>query len=178
MNLSQIFSTPEREKILAGILYAEEVSVSEASRKLGLSKGLLSQYFSSLEKGGIFRRVGKKFAVNQKNPEVKALKILINVKRLSGISEFLKEIRGSVGLYGSWANGTNIEESDVDLWIRGKLSEEKIAELKGKMVRKMRRNVEILLLDEDRLGRIKREDPLFYHSLVFGSIILKGEGLA
>lgn len=178
MNINQIFSTPERERILTEALYVEEVSVSEVARRLGLSKGLVSQYFGALAKEEIFNRIGKKFSVNQRSPKVIALKILINMKWLSEISSILKEMKGSIGLYGSWADGTNTKESDVDIWVKDKLSEEKIAELKGKMSRKMGRNVEILLLDEDRLGRIKKEDPLFYHSLVFGSIILKGEGLA
>ena len=132
-----MFSTPEREEILSEALYAEEISVSELARNLCLSKGLASQYLRFLVKEGILRRKGRKFSVDRENPKVKALKVLLNVKQLSEIFVYLKDVKGSIGLYGSWANGTNTKESDVDIWVKGELSEEKIAELKGKISRKM-----------------------------------------
>lgn len=178
MNINKMFSTPEREEILSEALYAEEISVSELARNLCLSKGLASQYLRFLVKESILRRKGRKFSVDRENPKVKALKVLLNVKQLSEIFVYLKDVKGSIGLYGSWANGTNTKESDVDIWVKGELSEEKIAELKGKISRKMGKIIEILLLDENRLKRMKKDDPMFYHSLVFGSITLKGESLA
>ena len=80
----------------------------------------------------------------------------------------------AVGLYGSCAKGENTEDSDIDVWIKiSNVSEEKLAALTSKL-NKTTRNVRPLFLTDKKIEKAKKEDPLFYHSLVFGSIVLYG----
>ena len=63
----------------------------------------------------------------------------------------------------------------MDLWVRVKdVGETKIASLTAEINRKIK-NAKILLLSGKRLEKIRKEDTMFYHSLVFGSIILYGD---
>lgn len=42
-------------------------------------------------------------------------------------------------------------------------------------LRKNIKNVKPLLLNNEKIKKIKEEDPIFYHSLYFGSILIYGE---
>jgi len=83
------------------------------------------------------------------------------------------------GIYGSCANGTNHEESDIDIWIKVDKhpGEAKVATVSNEIRKLLGRNVQILVLTPERIERLKKEDPIFYYSLVFGSIRLYGEGI-
>ncbi|HME45620.1 MAG TPA: nucleotidyltransferase domain-containing protein, partial [Syntrophorhabdales bacterium] len=107
--------------------------------------------------------------------EVKSVKILLNIQgirtEIFNRHEFVK----AAGLYGSCSKGTNTDSSDTDLWIKiEKTSNENLAQLTSEL-RKQMRNAKLLLLDEQKLQTIKKDDPLFYHSLFFGSVIVYGD---
>jgi len=84
-----------------------------------------------------------------------------------------------VGVYGSWASGTNKEDSDIDVWVKIKerIGEEVVAGISKQLNKKMKSKVELLILDPEKIEVLKKEDPIFYYSLVFGSIVLHGEAL-
>ena len=175
MNLEKIFSTKERVKILKNIIYLEnDLSVSEISKKLRLSKGLISKYFEILFRAGILKKSKNKFYVKN-NELVKGLKILFNLQKIN--ARFFKKYKfvRAVGLYGSCVKGTNTINSDIDLWIKVEnLEEKKIIELTSELKKKIE-NIRILFIDDKKIKTIKKEDPLFYYSLFFGSIIIYGE---
>ncbi|EQD56126.1 nucleotidyltransferase/DNA-binding domain-containing protein, partial [mine drainage metagenome] len=68
---------------------------------------------------------------------------------------------------------------DIDVWIKPKpsLSRVKISELSRKLSSILNKQVQIVAINDDRLVAIKKESQNFYYSLVFGSIILFGEGI-
>ena len=84
-----------------------------------------------------------------------------------------------LGLYGSWARGTNHQESDLDLWIRADSLpfESDLARLQKDLSRQVESEVNLLVLTPEKLERLKREDKPFYNSLVMSSVTLKGEPL-
>jgi len=108
------------------------------------------------------------------------LKSFFNIKKLTdkNIIKKLKDAKAS-GVYGSWANGTNYEDSDLDIWIKVEKhpGEMKVARISSEIRRVLGRNVQILVLTPERIERLKKEDPIFYYSLVFGSIILFDDGI-
>lgn len=174
MNIEKIFSTKERVKILNYVIYLEnEFGVNEIAKKVKLSKGLVSKYFEILVKESILGRK-KKFIVND-NSLVKSLRIMLNIQKID--TKIFKEYKlvKTVGLYGSCIKGTNIANSDIDLWIKvGRANDEKIAELTSELRKKIE-NVRVLVLDDKKLELLKKKDSLFYYSLYFGSIILYGK---
>jgi predicted nucleotidyltransferase len=82
-----------------------------------------------------------------------------------------------LGLYGSWARGTNHQDSDLDVWIRADSlpPESELARLQMILSLQADSEVNLLVLTPEKLERLKREDPPFYNSLVLNSITLKGE---
>ncbi len=177
MNIETLLSTKERVKILKSVIYRiESLSVNEVASETKLSKGLVSKYFRLLTENGVLKRLNGKFGVLD-NIFVKSLKILLNLgsidHRMFRKHKFVK----GAGLYGSFARGTNTEESDMDLWILAEKTDEKnLAKLTNELKRKYE-NVRPLYLTEGKIKAVKKDDTVFYHSLVFGSIIVYGEGI-
>lgn len=173
--MESLFSTSQRIKILEAVIFrTDSVSVNNIASELGLSKGLISKYFQILLKEQILKKKKGKLVVAD-NASVKAVKVMLNVKRtdtrIFGKYPFVT----AVGLYGSCARGENTEDSDIDLWVRVKdVEESKIAALTSEINKKIK-NAKLLFLNEKKIEKLREEDIMFYHSLSFGSIILYGD---
>jgi predicted nucleotidyltransferase len=92
---------------------------------------------------------------------------------LSALS--LGSARG-LGLYGSWARGTNHQESDLDIWIRADSlpPESVLARLQRDLSHQADSEVNLLVLTPEKLERLKIDDAPFYNSLVMSSVTLIG----
>jgi predicted nucleotidyltransferase/predicted DNA-binding transcriptional regulator len=173
--MEKIFSTKERIKILQAIVFKTgNISVNNIANQLRLSKGLVSKYFDILTKMSILKRRAKGKVVITDSSLVKGIKILLNIKNTNlNIFKGFSFIQ-AVGLYGSCVKGENTEDSDIDLWIKvSDVSEEKLASLTSKLHKEIK-NIKPLFLTDKKIEKTKKDDPLFYHSLVFGSIVLYG----
>jgi predicted nucleotidyltransferase/predicted DNA-binding transcriptional regulator len=179
--LAKIFSRRQREKILAHMLGnpSRGYRVREIAKEFKVSVGSVSQFLALLKKNRILRRKGDIFFVETGNPLARAIKIVLNVAELDVAP--LKRIPSllGIGLYGSWANGTNREDSDVDIWVKVKkrVGQEIIARASGQLNRKTRHKAQVMVLDPEKSDQLKKEDPIFYYSLVYGSVVLYGESL-
>jgi len=118
--MESLFSTSQRIKILEAVIFrTDSVSVNNIASQLKLSKGLVSKYFQILLKEQILKKEKGKLVVAD-NASVKAVKILLNVRRIDTRTFGKYPFVTAVGLYGSCARGENTEDSDVDLWVRVK----------------------------------------------------------
>ncbi len=174
--MEEIFSTKERIRILKEVIFWEgEIGVNEISKRVKLSKGLVSKFLKVLGKKGILKKKGKKFICDSQLPLVKAIKILFTLSAINqNIFKKYKFIK-SVGLYGSCAKGENTLNSDVDIWIKTEnISQEDEINLLSELRKKIK-NVKVLFLTDEKLNKLKKEDSSFYYSLYFGSIIIYGE---
>jgi predicted nucleotidyltransferase len=155
---------------------SKKVKVRELAKLLKISPAYVSRTLKILVRHDIV----KDNKVNLSNPYVRVLKIFFNIKKLIDKNTIRKlkklEILGA-GIYGSWANGTNFEDSDLDIWIKTskRLEEINIATTADEIRKALGTNVQILVLTPERIERLKKADPIFYYSLVFGSIKLCGE---
>ena len=177
MNIERLLSTKERLDILGHVIYTPEyISVNRVACDVRLSKGLVSKYLNYLAKEGILNRVKSKFIVRD-NIQSKAIKILLNLSAFDpGMLKKYKFVM-SAGLYGSFVKGTNIRNSDIDLWILvNKTSEESLAGLTAGLKKRFG-NVKPLYLTKEKIQLLKKEDTTFYHSLIFGSIVIYGDGI-
>jgi predicted nucleotidyltransferase len=178
MKLSELFSTPQRKKLLEEVLShpSRKVKTSKLASETGLSLGLASNYLKLLKKEGLVKE-----KVNLENPEVQSLKRLLNLNALfeAGVPSIIKKnlpgIKG-VGVYGSWASGTNTEDSDLDVWVKTqkKPGDPLIARTRRKIEEKTGTRTSILMLTSKRLEELKENDKPFYSSL-FHSTVLWGE---
>lgn len=173
--MNKIFSTEERIKILRGVVFRTgNISVNATAGQLDLSKGLISKYFDILVKKGVLKKTAGKVTVSD-SPFVKGIKILLNIEKIP-LWIFKKyTFVVSAGLYGSCAKGENTDDSDTDLWIKVSDAEEgNLASLSSQLNKKTE-NVKILFLTENKIKALQKEDEMFYHSLIFGSITIYGD---
>lgn len=175
MDVPKLFSTKERLKILRFVVYKTgPLNVNKVASELKISKGLVSKFFDILVKENLLKRTKNKFSM-QDNKNVKAVKIMLNMDsfdtRIFKKYGFVK----SAGFYGSFIKGENTEESDIDLWVLiEKTKDEHLAKLTNKLKTKYG-NIKPVYLTKEKLKILKKEDTVFYYSLVFGSIIIYGE---
>ena len=173
MNPSNLFSTKERIRILEKIIYTKlQLSVNKTAKELGLSKGLVSKFFNILTKEDILIRVGSrgnKFLVLE-NLYARIIRILLTANRFDPNLFKRYEFVESVGLYGRSARGTNSDDSDIEIWIRiRKTKEDELKKLANELKEKYER-IKPLFLTKVKLKILKEKDPVFYYSLLFGSI--------
>lgn len=177
MNIYKILSSKERQGILEDILYKEKaLRVNEVASRLNLSKGLVSGFFNLLATEGILRKDGNEFRV-QDNLCVSAIKILLNFTGFNpNIFRKYKFVIGA-GFFGSFVKGDNTEESDIDLYILIEdTTENNLAKI-TKELKKENSKINPLYLTQEKINDLNDNDPVFYHSLVFGSIRIYGKGI-
>jgi predicted nucleotidyltransferase len=181
--LVDLFKTEERTKILRYVMFRSSFSVSEVSRAAGVNKGLASRYLRILEKLGLLERDGRTYSLlDGALPRV--VRLLLNLEKLDvptlGLGPFdgPKGIKG-LGLYGSWANGTNRLDSDLDVWISSdNLPDEMgLARLQRDLSHRAGTEVNLLVINQQKLAELKINDPPFYNSLIMNSLTIKGNPL-
>lgn len=179
MNIWKILSSKERVETLEYILEKEVVGVEEVATSLKRSKGFVSQFLRLLEEEGILKKQKRKYAVLHEAPEVRAIKIMLNMIKLqTSLAKHRKEWMVSLGVYGSYSEGTNREDSDVDIWIRVEKhpGEKEVARVEKDISNELGKQVHILILTPERIARLRENDPIFYCELV-NSFLMWGEGV-
>jgi predicted nucleotidyltransferase len=105
------------------------------------------------------------YSVNMENPEVRQFKVFINVSELNPLIDKIKIYSDKIILYGSCAEGTDTEKSDVDLFI---LTEEKDA-VNAEIRRfKIDRKIKPVLVNHNEFLNLKEKDIAFYEQVMAG----------
>lgn len=170
----ELFSTKERLNMLRKVIYSTTpVRVNSLADELKISKGLVSKYMKMLESAGLVRK-GRNGYLPSDSAEMSGIRIMLNMQKLPiNILKKYKSIKAA-GIYGSAAKGENTEESDMDMWIFIENEDEgELAEISSRLSKKIN-NLSLLFLNKAKIERLKSEDTVFYHSLIFGSIIIYG----
>jgi predicted nucleotidyltransferase len=156
------------------IYLQEPISPIRVAKELKLSKGLISKFFDILISEKVLTKSRNKVLV-QNNVYTKAIKIMLILNSFNpDLFKKYKFIKG-VGLYGSCAKGTNIRDSDIDLWIKiEKTKEAELAKLTNELKRKYEK-IKPIFLTKEKINILKEKDAVFYYSLALGSIVIYGE---
>jgi predicted nucleotidyltransferase len=175
--LSKLFKTEERIKILYYVLYREESSVSKAARETGTNKGLVSRYLDMLAELDLILRKNRTYHLAE-SPKVRAIKVLLNLEKIKVGKIRFDWIRG-LGIFGSWAIGTNTVESDLDVWVRADSypPELEIAKLQDILKTMAGCETNLVVLTPQKMKEIREKDAPFYNSLLRESIVLAGENI-
>jgi predicted nucleotidyltransferase len=178
--LSEIFKTEERIRILRHISLRQSATVGTVALATGVSKGLVSGYLNMLAREGLLRPENRAFHRDD-TPLWPAIKRLLNLDLLKDTIVLPEWARG-VGIYGSWAGGTNTTESDLDLWVlvdtASSDTEIRAAELEGTLAMHTRCEVNTLILTPDRVRHLREHDRPFYTALTTGHVTMEGVDFA
>jgi len=93
----------------------------EIARSTKISYGSANSVLHQLYKEKLLRKKTEGrmcyYSIDMSNPYIKELKVLNNLLLIEPLIEKLKPHTHKIVLYGSWADGTDTEESDIDLFI-------------------------------------------------------------
>jgi len=174
-DLSALFRTEERITLLRAALTVPVCTVQQIASKTRLSKGLVSPYLALLEQKGLLEKNARTYRLKY-SPLTAAVKRLLNIDLVTAV--FKKPAWASgIGMYGSWAEGANTDESDLDLWVfTGSLPTGiMVAEVERDISRVLSVEVHVLVLTREKISGMKKSDEPFYRSFVKQSITLEGD---
>lgn len=174
--LSDLFRTRERVTILAYTLDRTACTVQEIADATGITKGLVSRFLALLAREGILVRDGRGYRLLT-TVLTRQIKILININRARSIISLPPWARG-IGLYGSWAGGTNTTESDLDIWITADTLPEQlvIASLERTWRKNCSCELHLLILTPEKIQALKTRDQPFSASFLRSAITIEGTG--
>jgi hypothetical protein len=174
-DLSALFRTWQRITLLRAALNVPTCTVQQIVAKTGASKGLVSPYLALLEREGLLVRRDRTYLLNN-SAMTSAVKRLLNIDLVSRVFHKPGWALG-IGMYGSWADGTNTDESDLDLWAitTGQPTGIIVAEVERDVSRALSVEVHILVLSREKVTAMKKSDEPFHRSFSKQSITLEGE---
>ena len=153
------------QKLLAAIARAGNDSLygAELSRLTGLSKGAANQSLRKLLEFGLVskERRGREhyYMINKGIPAMKEFKIFFNLVELFPLVSKIKKYSKSIILFGSCAQGADLHDSDVDLFI---VSAEKktVNQIVSDFSKKNSRKIAALVFEPLEAIRLRRKDPV------------------
>ena len=114
------------------------------------------------------------YSLNQESPALKQFKILNNILDLNPLIETLKPLAKKIILYGSRANGTNITDSDIDLFIvSSKQDEDEIKKIIQDFEKQQKNLIEIkpVIRNTAQWMVLEDKDPVYFNELLKGIIL-------
>jgi len=146
-------------------------------KKTKISKVTLIKWLNFLVENKILNLLKfgrtKVYSLNRENTVVKQLKLLDNILLLSGVGELAVKHNVKVFLYGSSARGEDVETSDVDVLIIGKIKVEDIIKDIKKISEEIKMEINIKVFSPMQFAELSRTDRPFYERFEKDKIELK-----
>jgi predicted nucleotidyltransferase len=158
-------------KLLNVFLFKHDAQIhqNEVIRMSGLSKNTVMKLLDLFTRQGMLKesRKGnlKLFSLAEEHPVVKQLKILINVSELHAILKGFTDKGFEAYLFGSAARGEDTENSDIDLLIIGKVTNNQLADLTAKIENELKRDVNPVIKTPYEYSKLYKTDKAFYENL-------------
>lgn len=169
----QLFST-NYQKILRYLVEypSGEYIEKDIQTATGISKAGVNFALRDLAEDGLVdrRKKGKLsfYSVSLANPLVRQIKALLTLINITPLIESLKDLSDKVILFGSAATGTNIEESDIDLFVLTDQPDEAL-----KVIRKspLAEKIQAVIKKPIEYLPLKTKDPVFYEEVSRGLVV-------
>jgi len=173
------FITPTLLKIL--YLFHEdpmqELHEREVVRQARVSKGSANKILRRLAEGGVLNRERRGrmvfYSFNMKNAVARQFKVLFNVYPLNSLVEETKQDCKRIVLFGSCSEGTDVKESDVDLFVL--TSEKDRIKLKISAYRKAGKRIAPIIVDSNEFVKLRKEDKPLYDRILKGIVLWESE---
>ena len=178
MDILKVFTKKNVE--IVDLLAKNPLYLREIAEKLGCSAGQACKTVSLLRKFDFARekkiKNRKIISLNRENPLLARIRSLININNLINCKSYknLKKI-GKVCVYGSFAKGTDVPESDIDLAVFTSKSLLDIRTAANKLENELGKKISILVLNKRKLEQLQKKDPEFYIRLKLTSMCLNGD---
>ncbi len=153
----------------------KKLHIREIADKLRISPGTVHKLVKQLKKNGLITEIKQKnkniIEFNRNKPAVKELKRLINFNQIINAPTYKKLQKiGNMGIYGSFSNGTNDSESDLDIWIKTNKKELELRHIIKQLEKELQVKVNPLILTKSKIKSLEKKDYPFYIRLKLTSI--------
>jgi predicted nucleotidyltransferase len=153
----------------------EDLHIRAIAERLKISPGSVHKLIKIMKSDNLISELKQKnriiIRLNKENSIVKEIKRLINFNRIINSSAYKKLKRlGNIGIYGSFAKGTDDSESDLDIWIQTEKKEQDIRPIIRELEKEIKVKVNLLILTKSKISSIKKNDAEFYTRLRLTSI--------
>lgn len=162
MNLTNI----EMNLIYYLSLQKESKYSKEIAKAINISLGASSQSLRKLEKLRLinFEQRGREkyYSVNLDNPFIKNFKISLNVLSIQELINEISIFSDRIILFGSYAKGLNVEDSDIDLFVLSS-DKSKINKILNKY--KKEKKLSVILVTTIEFSLLKNKDKPLYDEI-------------
>ncbi len=186
MDITNVFKSKTR-KALFRLFFTNpqsEYYLRELERVLDIPVSMIRKELLHLEEAGIFASSRKGnlvyFFLNKSYPLFEEMKSMVS--KTIGIKGLLKDaITGIKGveiafIYGSFAKNEENAKSDIDLFIRGKINEDRLITEIGRLEKILKREINYSLYsNSDFVKKKKEKDPFILDLLDSPKIFLVGD---
>jgi predicted nucleotidyltransferase len=158
--LAVVAEDPQRELYQREIARLAMVSIGATSQKL---KKLSADELVS------FRTSGKMifYRYNLSNPVAKQFKILLNLSAVFELTRKLRDHAERVILFGSYAEGTNVTASEIDIFVLTRESK-KVREIAGDYGDNRGKKVSLIIVNADEFQQLKARYKPLYKRIIKG----------
>lgn len=144
----------------------------DIQKATAISKAGVNFALRALSKDGLVERKkrGKLafYSINLENPLIRQIKVLLNLIEIDPLIHSIKDLSDKITLFGSASTGTNIEESDIDLFVLANKPNE-ILEIINKS--DLAEKVQAVIKKPIDYLPLKKKDPVFYEEVSRGILI-------
>ena len=153
----------------------------EIARMAGLSPSSTHYVLARLYRAGVINRKqnGRMYfySVDKTNPYLKEFKVLTNLLLIEPLVEKLKGLSRKIVLFGSWAQGSDNGDSDIDLFIVSS-EREKVLSVVNKFsysAKFYNRKVQPIINAPEELLKKGKEESVFLEQVEKGKVLWERE---
>ena len=174
------FITPKGLDVLYFLLAdpMEQFHEREVVRRTGVSVGAVNQILRKLHEAGLVEkdRRGRTnlYRANLESPVARQFKILFNVLTLNDLINKIKQVSERIVLFGSCAEGTDVRDSDIDLFVLTSDIETVQHEVRV-CEQKIDRRLSPIIIDSNELAKMKERDKPLYERIFRGVTLWERE---
>lgn len=168
-------------RILQQLITVRYSYTHQLAKSLFISAPHVNRICNQLKKQGILQarheNNRKLYELNYRSPLTQTLLRLLTVMNMKQSRNFGKLVSlAPFGIYGSFAEGKQQKESDLDIWVYASRSKEKaIRNILNDIEKEWGHAVNVIYLDEKRIRDLRDKDSEFYLRIRIQSITEWGE---
>lgn len=142
---------------------------NQIAEKVNLSKGGISQTLRLLANEHLLQseKKGKMlfYQIEASSPIIRQFKVFRTIIQLDPFVKKIQLFANKIFLFGSCAEGTNIEDSDIDLLVMSR-QKDSVSEVFNKF--KSKQNIQLILKSPQEYVSLEKKEPLFFTEIEKG----------
>lgn len=157
--LEDLFTSKTRTKLLLYLLFSKDkLRLRELARKVKVPVSAVARELKNLQKLSLIQKEKDYFSINDHCnllPELRGLFLKTDALKFSFGGAFKKKQIEFAFIFGSFANDNYTAESDIDLFVIGKITNEELFKLVKLLEKSIQREINPLVWSREELNRKK-----------------------